>query len=108
MSIYTLLFTIISTSLLLFYIIDLIIEEKLTNDLLFFTILSIILGLTLLVFYFYFQDHLLSFIISFCFMVNSYFITRETKKIEKTSPLITIPYFLISIYYFTFFIFYLF
>ena len=102
MSIYTLLFTIIAVSLLFFYLIDLLIENKISNDLLFFVFLSVLLSGTLIIFYYYFQDHLISFITSFVLMFNNFLLIREIKIIENKYIGITIPFFILSIYYFSY------
>ena len=102
MSIYTLLFTIISVCLLFFYLIDLLIENKITNDLLFFILLTGILSGILIVFYYYFQDTIISLITSFFLMLNTYLLTREIKKIENRYVGISIPFFILSIYFFSY------
>lgn len=102
MSIYTLLFTIIASCLLFFYLIDLLMENRITNDLLFFVFLVGILSGTLIIFYYYFQDLIISLIASFILMINNYFLIREIKRIENHYVSITIPFLIMSIYYFTY------
>ena len=102
MSVLSLILTIISISLLLFYIINKTFDNKLNNDLLFFIYLSIIYKFSLIIFYYYFQDNIISLIISFAMMINSFFIIREAKLIDNKYPLIIIPYYIMCIFYFSY------
>ena len=102
MSIYTLLFTIIAVSLLFFYLIDLLIENRMTNDLLYFVFLTVILSGTLIIFYFYFQDNIISLITSSILMFNNFLLIREIKHIENRYIGVTLPFFVLSVYYFSY------
>ena len=102
MSTLLLILTIISISLLFLYLINKTLDNTITNDLLFFTYLSIIYKFSLIIFYFYFQDNIISLIISFSLMINAFFIIREAKFIDKKYPIIIIPYYVICISYFSY------
>ena len=102
MSSFIIVLTIISISLLFFYLINKTLDNNITNDLLFFIYLSIIYKFSLIIFYFYFQDNIISLIISFAMMINSFFIIREAKAIDRKYPLIIMPYYVICIFYFSY------
>ena len=102
MSIYTLLFTIIAVSLLFFYLIDLLMENRITNDLLYFVFLTVILSGTLIIFYYYFQDMIISLITSFVLMFNNFLLIREIKHIENRYVGVSLPYFILSVYFFSY------
>ena len=98
MSNISLLIVIISFSLFYLYLINSLKEDKLSKDMLFFTLISIILIFTLTVFYFYFQDIAISLVISILLMVNNFFLIKEIKYINKKYVLVTLPYFLYFVY----------
>jgi hypothetical protein len=102
MTLQTLLWLIISLSLLFFLFINLLKKNLISNDLLFFIFASTILSLTLLVFYFYFQDYFISFISSCMLMINNFLLIREIKHIIKHYDFMSLPYFAISIYIFSY------
>ena len=94
MSNITLLILIISFSSLYIYFLKLLKQDKFSNDLLFFLIVSIILIFNLTVFYYYFQELNISIIISGLLVINNLLMVREIRLINKKFILIPIPYFL--------------
>ena len=102
MTLPTLLWLIISLSLLFFLFINLLKNDLISNDLLFFIFASTILSITVLIFYFYFQDDFISFIAASMLMINNFFLIRELKHILRHYDLMSIPYLVISIYFFAY------
>ena len=102
MSIYTLLFTIIAVSLMFFLLIDILMDDKITNDLIYFVLLFGIFSGVLIVFYYYFQDNVISLVSSFFLMINNFLLIREIKRIYERYLLISIPFFIMSVYYFSY------
>jgi len=98
MSIISLLILIISFSLFYLALISKINKENFTNDLLFFLLIGFILIFTLSVFYFYFQDYNLSFVVSLILVLNNILLLKELVFINKYYLFIILPYFL----YFTY------
>lgn len=94
MSNFTLLILIISFSLLYIFFLKLLKQNKFTNDLLFFLIISVILIFTLNIFYYYFQELNISIVISALLVINNFLMLREISLINKRYILIAIPYFL--------------
>ena len=94
MSNITLLILIVSFSLLYLYFLNLIKQDKFSNDLLFFLIISIILIFTLTIFYFYFQELYISIIISGLLVINNLLMVKEISLINKRFIYIPLPYFL--------------
>ena len=94
MSNYTLLILIISFSLLYLYFLKLLKQDRFSNDLLFFLIISIILIFTLTIFYYYFQELNISIVISGLLVINNLLMLREIKLIDKRYVFIPLPYFL--------------
>ena len=94
MSNITLLILIVSFSLLYLLFLNLVKQDKFSNDLLFFLIVSIILIFNLTVFYYYFQELNISIIISGLLVINNLLMVREIRLINKKFILIPIPYFL--------------
>lgn len=90
----TLLILIVSFSLLYLYFLKLIKQNKFSNDLLFFLIISIILIFTLTIFYYYFQELKISTIISGLLVINNILMVREIRLIDKKYTIISIPYFI--------------
>ena len=100
MSNISMLFLIISFSLLYLYIINSLKNNKLSKDLLFFLLISIILMFSLTIFYFYFQDNNISLILSFLLVINNYLMIREIRIINHHYIYITLPYFIYFLYVF--------
>ena len=100
MSNISMLFLIISFSLLYLYIINSLKNNKLSKDLLFFLLISIILMFSLTIFYFYFQDNNISLIISFLLVINNYLMLREIRIINYHYIYISFPYFIYFLYVF--------
>ena len=94
MSNITLLILIVSFSLLYLLFLNLVKQDKFSNYLLFFLIVSIILIFNLTVFYYYFQELNISIIISGLLVINNLLMVREIRLINKKFILIPIPYFL--------------
>ena len=94
MSNITLLILIVSFSMLYLYFLKLLKQDKFSNDLLFFLIISIILIFTLTIFYYYFQEINISIVISFLLVINNLFMVREIYLIDKKYLLIPLPYFI--------------
>ena len=67
---YTILFMFISFSLFNIDLINLLIKNKLNNDTLYFLISNMILGISILIFYFYYKDLFISLLTSFLYMLN--------------------------------------
>lgn len=102
MSINSMLFLILSFALFYFLLLNMLSQNKMSKDLLFFLFANIILAFTLCIFYFYFYDEYIAFFISFLFMINNYFIVREIKHIYKRYIIYSIPYFIFSVYVFSY------
>ena len=94
MSNITLLILIVSFSLLYLHFLNLVKQDKFSNDLLFFLIVSIILIFNLTIFYYYFQELNISIIISGLLVINNLLMVREIRLINKKFIIIPIPYFL--------------
>lgn len=99
---YTILFMFISFSLFNIDLINLLIKNKLNNDTLYFIISNMVLGISILIFYFYYKDLFISLITSFLYMLNQFFIIRELKLIKNKYSLLSLPYYLFSIYVFSY------
>ncbi len=102
MSSLSLLILIIVFSLFYLYIIKSLKDNTITMDLLFFLFVGIILSFTLCVFYFYFNDLTISAIISFILMINNFLTIREIKHINKKYIIVSILYFIYSVYIFSY------
>ena len=99
---YTILFMFISFSLFNIDLINLLINNKLNNDTLYFIISNMILGISILIFYFYYKDLFISLITSFLYMLNEFFIIREIKLVKHKYSILSMPYYLFSIYVFSY------
>ena len=99
---YTILFMFISFSLFNIDLINLLIKNKLNNDTLFFLISNMILGISILIFYFYYKDLFISLLTSFLYMLNQFFIIRELKVIKQKYSLLSMPYYFFSICVFSY------
>ena len=108
MSNISLLILIVSFSLFYLFLVDSIKDNHISNDLLFFVFIDIILVFSLSIFYFYFQDINLSFIISILLTINNLLILREVFLIKHRFFIITLPYFLYFAYISIFLLFKLF
>ena len=104
MSNLTLLILIISFSSLYLYLINLLKNDRFSNDLLFFLLISIILIFTLSVFYYYFQELNISIIISGLLVINNYLLLREIRLINNKLIIFPIPYFIFFLGVFIFLI----
>ena len=102
MSNISLLVLIISFSLFYLFLVDSLKNNHISKDLLFFLFIGILLIFSLSIFYFYFQDINLSFIISILLIINNLLLTREIFIIKHRLFIITIPYFLYFFYIFIF------
>lgn len=102
MSLPILLFIVISISLLFLTLINLLSKDLITNDLLFFIFVWIILSIALLIFYFYFQDYYISFITSGMLLVNNFLLVRELKRISNHYDILSLPFFFITTYLFSY------
>ena len=100
MSNVSLLILIVSFSLFYLFLVDSLKDDHISKDLLFFVLIGIILVFSLSVFYFYFQDINLSFIISLLLVLNNLLMLKEIKLIHHKFFLVTIPYFLYFVYVF--------
>ena len=94
----SLLILIIIFSLFYLFIINSLKNDKISKDLLFFLLVNILLVFSLNIFYFYFQNEVFSFIISFLLLINNILMFKEIKYIHSKYYLITIPYFIYIIY----------
>ena len=92
---YAILFMFISFSLFNIDLINLLVKNKLNNDTLYFLISNMILGISIIIFYFYYKDLFISLLTSFLYMLNQFFIIRELKIIKKKYSLLR--YILLSI-----------
>ena len=99
---YTILFMFISFSLFNIDLINLLIKNKLNNDTLYFLISNMILGISILIFYFYYKDLFISLLTSFLFFLNKFFIIRELKVIKQKYSLLSMPYYFFSICVFSY------
>lgn len=104
MNLITLLVLTFTFSLHQISLINLLIENKLNNDTLFFIISSIILEVSLCIFYFYFIDYFISIIFSILLTLNLFLLNKELKKVYKRYDYLSIPYFIFSIYILTYLI----
>lgn len=102
MSLKTLLLLVISISLLFLYLISLLALNKLSKDLVFFIFAAIILSTTLLIFYYYFQDNFVALLSSSMLTINNYLLIREIKRITGHYKIITIPFFITTVYFFSY------
>ena len=102
MTLPTLLFLIISISLLFLTLINLLKNNLISNDLLFFIFVSIILSISLLIFYFYFQDYFIGFITSSMMLINNFLLIREIKSIIKHYDIFTLPFWFLTVYIFAY------
>jgi hypothetical protein len=100
MNITTLLFMLLSFSLLIITLITILIKNCFTNDLLFFLLAGIIYSVTILLFYFYFQDDLIAFIASGLLLTNNSLMLKEIAYIDKNYLIYCIPFLLFIIYWF--------
>ena len=99
---YAILFMFISFSLFNIDLINLLVKNKLNNDTLYFLISNMILGISIIIFYFYYKDLFISLLTSFLYMLNQFFIIRELKIIKKNYSLLSMPYYFFSIYVFSY------
>ncbi len=89
-------------SLLLFSIsVIKIIIKKCDNNIFFYTIAIIILTLSLLIFFYYFQNLTISLIISLLLMIFTYIFLLDLRNNYKENIIYTIPFLIITIYYFS-------
>ena len=67
---YAILFMFISFSLFNIDLINLLVKNKLNNDTLYFLISNMILGISIIIFYFYYKDLFISLLTSFLYMLS--------------------------------------
>lgn len=86
--------------ILLFLLGLIIYENKMNNDLLFFTLSNFILSFSLICFLFYFKDYLFSLVNMFLLFFNTIFLCYEIKNTFNKYRMLAIPYFIYIVYIF--------
>jgi len=79
-------------------IITLFKNNKINNDTLYFILANTIYYISIFLFYFYYQDYLISFIFSILFLINEICLNIEIAKIYKEYLIYTLPHILFNIY----------
>lgn len=97
-----LLFFIFSILYLLIPIIKIIMNDKLDNNSIFLYLSNYILLFSILVFYNYFNNYIYSFIISVFLMIFSFLLIRDFKSKMGYYQILSIPYFILTIYMFSY------
>lgn len=100
-----------TTLLFVFYLISIIyisidifiilLKDKLNKDLIFALFATYILNISMALFYFYFNNLTYSLLNSLFLMIVSFLLLLEIKSIFKKTPLLSIPYFLFTIFLFS-------
>lgn len=91
---------IIVLSLLTFLFCHIIHDSKMKNDLAFFVICNFILSFSFLIFFFYFQDYIFSFVNILLLLINTIFLNYEIKITYDKYKLLSIPYLIYIVFIF--------
>ena len=102
MSNISLLFFVLSFSIFYLSIINSIYKNKISKDLLIFIIIGILLVFCLSIFYFHFNEIVLSILISILLIVNNCLIVKEMKIISNKYYFTSLIYLIYFIYVFIF------
>ena len=94
-------FYLISTLYISIDIFIILLKNKLNKDLLFNLFTIYILNIALSLFYFYFNNLIYSLFISLILMVFSFILIIDLKELFKHTPILSIPYFLFTIFMFS-------
>lgn len=100
---YTLLFIfyLISISFICVELFIILKKNLLNKDLLFYLFTTYILNIAVSLFYFYFNNLNSSLVFSLFLMVISFVLLLEIKRVLKKTPVLSIPYFLFTIFLFS-------
>lgn len=78
-----------------------ILKDKLNKDLIYMLFTTYILNISMSLFYFYFNNLIYSLFNSLFLMISSFILLLELKRTFKKIPILTIPYFLFTIFLFS-------
>lgn len=100
-----------NTLLFIFYVVSIVyisvdifivlLKDKLNKDLIFTLFATYILNISMTLFYFYFNNLVYSLINSLFLMVISFLLILELKRIFNKTPLLSLPYFVFTIFLFS-------
>ena len=96
----SLLILLISFSIFYIFLLDSLKDNHISKDLLFFIFTNIMLIFFLSIFYYYFQNINVSFIISFLLTINNVLMLREIFLIHHRFFVVSIPYLIYFLYVF--------
>jgi len=94
-------FYLISITYISIDIFIILLKDKLNKDLIYTLFTTYILNISMSLFFFYFNNLTYSLLNSLFLMVISFFLLVELRKIFKKLPILSIPYFLFTIFLFS-------